>query len=85
MQVSAFTSQAAWYSFLTVRRVGGVAARRSTAERLTWIDSKASGVSAMPVLRCELRSISSWARATAAVVCMAGVLRCRLDHQGCAL
>jgi hypothetical protein len=35
MQVTAFKSQAACASFLTVRRPGKVATRRSAAERLT--------------------------------------------------
>ncbi len=35
MHWSAFTSHAACHSFFTVRRLGSVAARRSTAERLT--------------------------------------------------
>ena len=44
MQVTAFTSQAAWYSFLTERRVVSVAARRSTRARLTSIVSNQSSV-----------------------------------------
>src|SRR5215207_11149391 len=47
----AFTSHAAWYSFLTLRRVAIVEARRSEAERLTWMPSNQSGLSGMPLLR----------------------------------
>src|SRR5215218_10895209 len=47
----AFTSHAAWYSFFTLRRVAMVDARRSEAERLTWMPSNQSGLSGMPLLR----------------------------------
>ena len=43
MQVSAFTSHAAWCSFLTERRVVSVAARRSTALALTPTPSNQAG------------------------------------------
>src|SRR5208282_3293289 len=54
MQVIAFTSQAAWYSFLTERRVVSVAARRSTALALTPTLSNQSGLSGAPGLRGRL-------------------------------
>ena len=46
----ALTSQAACHSFLTVRRVGSVAARRSTAERFTRTAATASRSKGMPGL-----------------------------------
>ena len=54
MQVSAFTSQAAWYSFLTERRVVSVAARRSTALALTPTLSNQAASSGTPGLRGRL-------------------------------
>ena len=54
MQVIAFTSQAAWYSFLTERRVVSVAARRSTALALTpWLSNQ-SDARGTPGLRGRL-------------------------------
>src|SRR5579872_2209019 len=54
MQVKAFKSQAAWYSFLTDRRVVRVAARRSTALALTPTLSNQSGARGAPGLRGRL-------------------------------
>src|SRR5712692_10021057 len=51
MQVTARSSHAACHSFLTVRRFGNVAARRSTALRLMRIERIRSRSSGMPRLR----------------------------------
>jgi len=53
MVVMVLRSQAACQSFLTVRRVGMVAARRSTALRLTRISRSQSSSSAVPGLRAR--------------------------------
>ena len=53
MQVNAFTSQAACYSFFTVRRVPRVAARRSAAEVLTSVASNQEVSRRMPSLRAQ--------------------------------
>ena len=55
MQVIALTSHAACHSFFTVRRVVSVAARRSTAERLTRAPSIQSVRSGVPSLRRRIR------------------------------
>ena len=54
MQVSARTSHAAWWSFLTERRPDKLAVRRSTALALTATDSNHAGSSATPGLRRRL-------------------------------
>src|SRR5687768_2955575 len=54
MQVIALTSHAACHSFLTLRRVVSVAARRSTAERLARAPSIQSMWSGVPSLRGRL-------------------------------
>ena len=54
MQVIALISHAAWYSFLTDRRVVSVAARRSTALALTPTPSNQWGASGAPGLRGRL-------------------------------
>src|SRR5438045_7264181 len=56
MQVIARSSQAACHSFFTVRRVGMVAARRSTALRFTRSPAMTSRSSGMPELRSSVRN-----------------------------
>ena len=63
MHSIALTSQAAWYSFLTVRLVVSVAARRSTALALTPTLSNQSGSSGAPGLRGRL-----WPAATSSLI-----------------
>ena len=60
MSVIARSNQAACHSFLTVRRVGMVAARRSTALRFTWIcriASRSNGIPGLRSLPCTGRGI----------------------------
>src|SRR5438105_8914940 len=56
MQVIARSNQAACHSFFTVRRVGMVAARRSTALRFTRSPAMTSRSSGMPELRSSVRN-----------------------------
>ena len=63
MQVMARSSQAACHSFFTVRRVGRVAARRSTALRFTRTASTQSRSSGMPGLRAIAACSVALARA----------------------
>ena len=60
MQVIAFTSHAAWYSFLTDRRVVRVAARRSTALALTPTLSNQSGASGAARIAGPVMSSLGW-------------------------
>src|SRR5258708_39689773 len=75
MQVIARRSQASCQSFLTVRRVTRVEARRSTAQVLTRTDSTHSRLSEVPRLTWSGRQASTAiAAASAAVRCGVAVL-----------
>src|SRR5688572_25105716 len=73
MSVTALSSHAACHSFLTVRRVGMVAARRSAALRFTRTASTRSRSSGSPAFRGTPFDDESWARIRPLIYCPSGL------------